>query len=198
MLSQPSGLFGRCSWSLSGRSAPALWKTEGLWNQGELTKGPEKYKTKEQMELSSAVRLMLEGCTLWGGWGLLWGMGNLAHLSGPGKASVLVPGSLFCLLLCLFRKCFLFRGTFFSQTFFQPKCNQWERSHQDKWFYGIREVRSLINLCKTAAASRREMGDLGIKHGDERQSDLHGCCYPGWCACLLCSQPWYSSQLWEK
>lgn len=110
-------LSGKCSsslgclgdahgWSLTGRSAAALWKAEGLSNKGELTKGLEKYKTKGQVELSSAARLMLEGCSLWGGWGLLWGMGNLAHLSVQGKASVLVPVSLYCLLLCLFRRCF--------------------------------------------------------------------------------------------
>lgn len=87
---------------------------------------------------------------------------------------------------------------FFPQTFLQPKCNKWERLHQDKWFYGVREVSSLINLCKTAAGSSWELGDLGIRYGDEGQSDWHGCCPPGWCAYLLCSQNWYSSQFWEN
>lgn len=83
---------------------------------------------------------------------------------------------------------------FFPKTSSQPKCNKWERLHQDKWFYGIWEINSLINLYKTAAASSREMGDPGIKHGDEGQSAWHGRCHPGWCACLLCSQHRYSSQ----
>lgn len=82
----------------------------------------------------------------------------------------------------------------FPKTFSQPKCNKWERLHQDKWFYGIWEISSLINLYKTAAASSREMGELGIKHGHEGQSAWHGHCHPGWCTCLLCSQHCYSSQ----
>lgn len=63
----------------------------------------------------------------------------------------------------------LFLGTFF------PKLSSSQDVTNGKGYTKISDLwhqSSLTNLCKTVAASSREMEDLGIKHGGEGQSDL--------------------------
>lgn len=65
----------------------------------------------------------------------------------------------------------LFPGTFF------PKLSSSQDAKNGKGYTKISDLwhqrSSPINLCTTAAASSREMEDLGIKHGGEGQSDWH-------------------------